>query len=660
VKQSFFAIYFLLLTFPLFSGESKSPENIITASNEQGLKLLNQGDVKSAEQIFIRTFNDCHLYIQKNPSDQQIKKLAEEVINSLNQIWIKQGNYHKGKEKLLQLYKPGKYTDTFAGALIDRSLAGVYQALGEYDSSLFYANQALSVARSLEESSLSGMIYTDIGTTYYYMGKCSVALDYYEQAREILQEDHDKLQLAKLFNNMASTYKQISFNENATKYYLESARLKEELADSDGLAATYNNLALVFFDWNNNKMTRTFLNKAVAINLKRDNKKYLATNYTALGDLCVDLKQADSALHYYRKSLGLKTAMGNKYGIVISLHCLGDVYAEMLNDEPMAVKYYKQALELADSIGLESEIAGLKLKFGRLSYKRGDLADATRLFREALDYGSRESSLEIIQESCRYLTEISILAGDKAAAKEYFSIYRVTVDTLYADDKTKTILEMQTRYETEKKEQENQLLHKSNGIQKQQIRFLTGLAIMVIILGSIIFLLYWQKNRAFQYIVKKNLEIVDAEKQIELQVKRKRIQINAGDLPPIGEIQGSTLGLIVKFDRLMKEEKPYLEPGITVDEVCKRINTNRFYLSQMIHDHYNQNFNGIINEFRIKEARRLLTESKFDHLSVEGIGAMAGFGNKVTFHTIFKNQIGVTPSYFRKSMGKLRSAITGL
>ena len=117
------------------------------------------------------------------------------------------------------------------------------------------------------------------------------------------------------------------------------------------------------------------------------------------------------------------------------------------------------------------------------------------------------------------------------------------------------------------------------------------------------------------------------------------------------------MGLMVKFKRLMENEKPYLEAGLTVDDVCKKISTNRSYLSQMIHEDFDQNFNGFINELRIKEARRLLADPKYDHLSIEGIGAMAGFSTKVTFHSIFKKQIGVTPSYFRNSIPRSKDTI---
>jgi len=121
-------------------------------------------------------------------------------------------------------------------------------------------------------------------------------------------------------------------------------------------------------------------------------------------------------------------------------------------------------------------------------------------------------------------------------------------------------------------------------------------------------------------------------------------------IPPNEDVENTTLGLLAKFNRLMKEEKPYLESDLTADNICRTINTNCSYLAQRIHDNFNKNFHGLINELRIKEARRLLTEPKHDHLSIEGIGEMAGFRNKVTFHSTFKRQIGITPSYFRKSL----------
>ncbi len=634
-----------------------NPAGMIRSLNMTGLAFLNKTNTGMAEEIFIKAFSDCNLYLRKNPSSLEFRDLEAEVLNNLSLTYARQGNYEKAKSKLIEFSREADAGNTFSAMIIQRSLAGVYQTLGQYDSSLIFYNKALEISRSLEDQSYSAKIYTDIGTTCYYMGKASEALDYYEKALEILRAVNDKPQIAKLYNNMASTYMLISFYEKATKFYLESARIKEELADSDGLAATYNNLGLVYFDWDNNKMTRTFLNKAISINQKRNNKKYLATNFTAMGDLCVEIKQADSALYYYQKSLEIKTEMGNKYGMIISFHALGDLYAGLLMNEPRAMEYFRKALSLAESIGSGSEIASLNVRLAEITFRKGKLSEAQEMFRKAFDYASEENSLELMHKCSQYLTEISILTGDKAGAQKYFSLYRNAGDSLFSEEKTRTVLEMQTRFQTEKKEQENLLLQKTNEIQKSTIKFLIGIAVLLLILGFVIFTLYRQKSRALGQIVDKNLEIVRTEKQIE---DRKSIESSYDHsiiLPPDEEIENTTMGLMVKFKRLMENEKPYLEAGLTVDDVCKKISTNRSYLSQMIHENFDQNFNGFINELRIKEARRLLADRKYDHLSIEGIGAMAGFSTKVTFHSIFKKQIGVTPSYFRNSIPRSKDTI---
>jgi len=645
------ALFFAQKSLKLYRSSFDS-EGIIMASNKLGLAFLSQGNTEMAEKIFIQTFNDCRLYLQKKPAGQQVKDLIAEIFNNLTLTYVKQGNYLKAKEKMLQFNKKHDYGKTYTGVVIFRNLANIYQTLGDFDSSLVYANHALSIAQSLKDPLSTGRIYIDIGTTHYYMGKCSEALNYYEKAKEVLLPVNDQLQMAKLYNNMASTYNQISYYEKATDYFFKSVRIKEELADSDGMAATYNNLALAYFNWDNNEMTSYFLRKALLINLKRKNKKYLATNYTALGDLYVDLKKSDSALFYYQKSLEFKKELGNKYGIVISLHCLGDVYADLLMNESMAIEYYQQALDMASSIGSGFEIASISASLGVLLYKKGQLSAADELFRNAFGYASEENALELIYKSARYLTEISIQRGDKSAALDYFSRFRITGDSLFSEDKTKTILEMQTRFETLKKEQENLVLQKTNDFQKSQIKLLIVVAVILLFLGFVILFLYRQKSRAYKQIVHRNLEIVKAEKRMETNMAMNAADGHAMVLPPYGDIDNTTLGLLVKFNRLMSDEKPYLEAGLTVDDVCRKIHTNRSYLAQMIHENFNQNFNGFINELRIKEARRLLTESKYDHLSIEGIGEMVGFKTKATFHSIFKKQIGITPSYFRNSIDR--------
>lgn len=53
--------------------------------------------------------------------------------------------------------------------------------------------------------------------------------------------------------------------------------------------------------------------------------------------------------------------------------------------------------------------------------------------------------------------------------------------------------------------------------------------------------------------------------------------------------------------RYFQEEKPYLNPNLSLTDVCKQIGTNRTYLSNLINNRFEMNFNSFVNGYRVKE-----------------------------------------------------------
>jgi len=99
---------------------------------------------------------------------------------------------------------------------------------------------------------------------------------------------------------------------------------------------------------------------------------------------------------------------------------------------------------------------------------------------------------------------------------------------------------------------------------------------------------------------------------------------------------------------LMEEEKYYLKKEMSLTEVSKILNTNNLYLSQVINQKTNSNFNNFINSYRINEARKFLSDPSFYNYTIDGIAMEVGFKSKSTFNIAFKKFAGVTPSFFRK------------
>jgi AraC-like DNA-binding protein len=73
------------------------------------------------------------------------------------------------------------------------------------------------------------------------------------------------------------------------------------------------------------------------------------------------------------------------------------------------------------------------------------------------------------------------------------------------------------------------------------------------------------------------------------------------------------------------------------------------YVSQVINEYYEQNFNNFLNSFRIKEAcKRMRDLDNYGNYTIEAISESVGFKSRSTFVTSFKRITGLTPSQYQR------------
>ena len=95
----------------------------------------------------------------------------------------------------------------------------------------------------------------------------------------------------------------------------------------------------------------------------------------------------------------------------------------------------------------------------------------------------------------------------------------------------------------------------------------------------------------------------------------------------------------------MREERPYLEPTITLTDLTRSIGVNTTVLFYAINKGFDKNFNDLINEYRINEVKSKLR--KTDDETLLGIAFDCGFNSKATFNRAFKKFTGVSPEEFQ-------------
>ncbi|MCA8829654.1 helix-turn-helix domain-containing protein [Hymenobacter pini] len=94
----------------------------------------------------------------------------------------------------------------------------------------------------------------------------------------------------------------------------------------------------------------------------------------------------------------------------------------------------------------------------------------------------------------------------------------------------------------------------------------------------------------------------------------------------------------------MQAARPYLGPELTLGELATQLRTNTSWLSRVINTGCGQNFNDFVNEYRVREAERLLRDPQFRHYTLLAVALEAGFNSKSTFNRVFKKLRGQTPS----------------
>lgn len=101
------------------------------------------------------------------------------------------------------------------------------------------------------------------------------------------------------------------------------------------------------------------------------------------------------------------------------------------------------------------------------------------------------------------------------------------------------------------------------------------------------------------------------------------------------------------LDNYFNEESGFLNPNFRLSDLAEHLNLSKNTLSYLINKVYTMNFNQLLNEKRIEVALKNLENSKWEHLSLEGIANEVGFKSRTTFNKAFKTKTGCTPSKYK-------------
>ena len=408
--------------------------------------------------------------------------------------------------------KSNKNEKQQAFSLLKMGIATIYQQ--DYSKSIEYLNTALNISINENYTELQSDVYQNLATNYYYLGNYEKTLEYLTNELNINYKLNNKKKIATTLNNLGIIYKNMDEYEDAIYNYQEALKIEEETGDSSGIARALNNIGNIYFHNRSNYVQALdYYTKAIKIYSVLGPKKNEADLLNNIGLIYQKQENFSDALKKFNQALDIFTSLGMDDRIAETQNYLGVLYSKLGNFQ-MASDYIKKCYEFYTNIGAKPRIAET-LK------DQGDIFFEWKKYQEALDAYNKgyELSVELGRKSdiaslYHKISETYAELNNYKKAFDYHVLSTDLNDSIFGEKMNKQIAEIQTLYETEKKDKEISLLNKDKALQDATLKrqnliitfFIAGFVLVSIFL-IMIFRLLRQKQKANIILEEKNEKI---------------------------------------------------------------------------------------------------------------------------------------------------------
>ena len=422
-----------------------------------------------------------------------------------------------------------------------------YKRLGDiwsihevFDSAISYYKLALDIHKAKADNKSIAIIMSRIGYSYYYAGQYDNALEYFKKVVDIYSAEDNKPGLAIVYNNLSACYSDLDNIEESYNYSLMSLKINEELKDEEGIAGSLVSLGTLVSGMGNYNKAIDYYNKAMKHYVDIGSKTGQSMCFNNLGDSYSSLGKYEEALDYFNKALEIDIELKDDYGIAIDENNIADNYL-IMGDTAKALSGFKDVLKFAQEKGFSKVISTCCYNLAEIYYHKANYSEAIKYGKISEEYARLTGSPRDIMDACQILSNSYAEMGKYGSAYGFLKYYGELYDSLFTAEKSRQILEIEAKYESERKEHENQLLIRQNVVDRRIKIALSGLLVIAIIL---IFTLYRlihikrksesklaiQKNfyekllgnsQDFIVVVDKNLNIKYVSPSIESKIGRK-------------------------------------------------------------------------------------------------------------------------------------------
>ncbi|MCD1117376.1 helix-turn-helix domain-containing protein [Chryseobacterium turcicum] len=239
---------------------------------------------------------------------------------------------------------------------------------------------------------------------------------------------------------------------------------------------------------------------------------------------------------------------------------------------------------------------------------------------------------------------INYYKKDSELKKElYYTKQLLKADSVISKDFSYLASTIHKKYDTEALTEEKERLEKATS---WGIWIIVGLIILLIALTIALMIKYKNEKR-----IKANYLILEEKilnkSSAEIVTEKSKVKPNGDEKSGLSD--AIINDLLLKLDNF-ERKSGFVENGLTLNKLAMKFNTNSNYLSQVINEYKEMNFNRYLSELRINYiTNKLYNDKVYLNYKIETLAEKCGIASRTNFSNLFQEINGIRPVDFIKN-----------
>jgi len=458
------------------------------------------------------------------------------------------------------------------------------------DEGLKYEKQALDLARKLNSKTSVADVKNAVGRIYWRKGNVEQGLRYHNEAKKIFEDAGNKKKAALTVRYIGQDYADGGNYPEALDYFSKALAMYKKMDDYENMAYMHNFLSWVYNNQGNYVKASECNYAALQLFEKIGDQHNIANTLAAIGSDYVYLRNYTEALKYFMKSTRIYKAQRDNINMAYNHNALGNVYKLMGNyseaekchsfalgtglelnnpnimadaydgmadvskleeDYSKALSDYLSSAELFKKWANKKDLARVYCKIGDCYRLMKKYDESKKYFDDAFEIFRELESKALLVDYYHGMEMLDSATGNWKAAYINYKSYIANRDSVFNQDNTRKMVQLQMTYEFDKREAASKAEQEQRDI-RQRVQFIS-LGVIAALILTLTVVLY--RNQRQEALI--NLELKQKSESLEEENRQKTSILNivSHDLQgPFNKIQGLTDIMLMTKD-LNKEDK---------------------------------------------------------------------------------------------------------